>query len=128
MSQADGVKIERIKTPGLTSVNHALKGAKAMFAYRVAVRIRKNAKALAPVRTGYLKRSIKADKIAPGHWTVTVGAHYGRYVEYGTRYMHAQPYMTPAIEACKAELPAMWDVEFKKAMAKSGASGRTLVR
>jgi HK97 gp10 family phage protein len=50
----------------------------------------------APFRTGVLKSSIKKTKV--GLFTkVTVGAFYGIYVNYGTRYMHAQPFWEPAI-------------------------------
>lgn len=51
----------------------------------------------AAVDTGFLRSSIQARKIGPAHWRVTVGAEYGVYVEYGTRFMGAQPYFFPAI-------------------------------
>jgi HK97 gp10 family phage protein len=35
-----------------------------------------------------------------------VGAHYGAYVEYGTRYMAAQPYFRPAVEEAKRQFIA----------------------
>lgn len=50
--------------------------------------------------TGFLKRSIYAyseDNDLTG--VVTHGAHYGGYVEMGTRYMAAQPYLRPALKA-----------------------------
>jgi HK97 gp10 family phage protein len=64
------------------------------------------AKAAAPVRTGHLKNSIQATPRNIGgaagstnlYWEVNVGADYGIYVEYGTRYMGAQPYLGPAVE------------------------------
>lgn len=49
------------------------------------------------VDTGFLKNSIQAVKIGRSHWKVTVGAHYGLYVEYGTRFNRAQPFFFPAI-------------------------------
>lgn len=54
-------------------------------------------KARAPVDTGFLRNSIQAQKIGPAHWRVTVGAEYGLYVEYGTRFTNAQPYFFPTI-------------------------------
>jgi HK97 gp10 family phage protein len=60
------------------------------------------ARFLAPVDTGFLKSSIINRKVAPYHHKVRVGAHYGVYVEYGTRHMAAQPYFRPAIEMQKA--------------------------
>lgn len=53
----------------------------------------------APVDTGHLKRSIGlASDIASGGLSVRVkaNANYAPYVEFGTRYMYAQPYMRPA--------------------------------
>lgn len=35
---------------------------------------------------------------------VGVGANYGEYVEYGTRYMAAQPYFQPAVDSAGASL------------------------
>lgn len=51
----------------------------------------------AAIDTGFLRSSIQARKIGPAHWRVTVGAEYGIYVEFGTRFMGAQPYFFPAI-------------------------------
>jgi len=55
------------------------------------------AKQLAPVRTGYLRQSIYA-KVE--EWVAIVGAEapYALYVEFGTRYMAARPYLYPAIQ------------------------------
>lgn len=72
-------------------------------AEQVVKEIRDGARALAPVRTGNLKRSIKAHRYQYG-WVVEVGAPYGIYVEYGTRNMRAQPYLTPAFERAKRNL------------------------
>lgn len=49
----------------------------------------------APVATGNLRASIRAERVGPAHWQVVVGADYGIYVEMGTRYMAAQPYARP---------------------------------
>lgn len=58
----------------------------------------------APYDTGNLRRSIQLD-ITDGGMTaeVTATAHYAQYVEYGTRYMRAQPYMKPAFNAQKQQ-------------------------
>lgn len=54
--------------------------------------IAKGAQVRAPKRTGYLASSITDD----GAGTVTVGAYYGVYVNFGTRYMAAQPFFSQA--------------------------------
>ena len=57
----------------------------------------------APVRTGYLKSTIYA-KIK--EWVAEIGAEatYSFFVEFGTRYMQAQPYLYPAIQEFLPEL------------------------
>lgn len=56
----------------------------------------------APVDTGNLKRSIRLD-ISDGGLTAEseATAEYAPYVEWGTRYMEAQPYMRPAFNEQK---------------------------
>ena len=51
----------------------------------------------APVDTGFLKQHINLD-ITDGGMTAEVEptAEYAPYVEYGTRFMSAQPYLKPA--------------------------------
>ncbi|MDH5782059.1 MAG: hypothetical protein OEZ35_00110 [Candidatus Bathyarchaeota archaeon] len=55
------------------------------------------ARALCPVRTGYLRSTIYA-KIED--WILKVGAsaHYAGYVEFGTRYMEARRFLSRAVE------------------------------
>lgn len=68
--------------------------------------IRDSAKANAPVVTGYLKDSIESNSLAIGYEAeVTVGAEYGIYVEFGTRFMAAEPFLGPAFEEHWKELP-----------------------
>lgn len=45
-------------------------------------------------------------------FTVAAAANYAEYVEYGTRFMGAQPFLTPAFEAMQQELlAALSDLE-----------------
>ncbi|MEM3577576.1 MAG: HK97 gp10 family phage protein [Candidatus Bathyarchaeia archaeon] len=55
------------------------------------------AKQLVPVRTGYLRSTIYS-KIQ--EWIAEIGAEasYALFVEFGTRYMQACPYLYPAIQ------------------------------
>lgn len=57
----------------------------------------KNAQRLSPVDTGRLKGSIVAT-IDDLEGSTDVGAHYGGYVNNGTRFMSAQPFLTNAFE------------------------------
>ena len=55
-----------------------------------------------PVDTGTLKASIGLNVKDNGMTAeVEPTMHYAPYVEYGTRYMSAQPYVRPALEAQK---------------------------
>lgn len=81
------------------------------FAYNFARRSVKNIRALAPVRTGYMKSKVQWKRNAPYDFTVLVdgsvnletGAFYAIYVEYGTRNMAAQPFFRPGVAQAVAE-------------------------
>lgn len=57
----------------------------------------KNMQNIAPVDTGNMKRSITSE-FTDGGFTGTTGPHtdYAGYVEYGTRFQSAQPFVKPA--------------------------------
>lgn len=58
----------------------------------------------APVDTGNLKRSIDLNIIVGGMAArCDARAEYAAYVEYGTRFMDAQPYMKPAFDDQKEQ-------------------------
>lgn len=61
----------------------------------------------APVDTGYLRRSINMNLLEAG-LTGIVGptVDYASYVEYGTRFMSAQPYVRPAFNYQKVKFMA----------------------
>jgi HK97 gp10 family phage protein len=86
--------------------------------------IRDDAKAIVPVDTGSLRSSIRLQvRPRPTAHSISYGVsaggyvtnpksgkkvNYASFVEYGTRKMAAQPYMRPAIERHKEELPKMF--------------------
>lgn len=58
----------------------------------------------APVDTGYLRRSITMTIEGGGlEGHSTAGAEYGPYVEHGTRFNTAQPFMRPAFNVQKEQ-------------------------
>ncbi len=57
------------------------------------------AQGLVPVRTGALKASIAATLTEMYAASVSADAGHAIYVEYGTRFMAAQPFLLPAAEA-----------------------------
>lgn len=73
-----------------------------------ALAIEGDAKQLAPVDTGNLRGSIKMVDAVPmdGKAEVVVGAEYGLYVERGTRYSRAQPFLGPAVQRHRAAFEA----------------------
>ena len=66
---------------------------------KVANDVLKDAQDKAPVKTGYLKNSghIEAGDDKYSRYVV-FSASYSIFVEFGTRFMHAQPFLTPAVE------------------------------
>lgn len=66
-----------------------------------------NAKAVVPVDTGTLKRSIRAKMVSQTQAIVAAQRDYAIYVEYGHRkrnhrgFVAARPYMRPAAEKAK---------------------------
>lgn len=55
-----------------------------------------------PVDTSNLKKSIKG-QLKGLSYEVEASANYAGYVEYGTRFMEAQPYMEPAYRSAKTK-------------------------
>lgn len=55
------------------------------------------AQKIVPVRTGYLRSKIYA---VIQQWVINVGADttYAYFIEFGTRYMRAQPYLWPSLQ------------------------------
>lgn len=68
------------------------------------LRVERNAKRYCPVDTGHLRASIthSIGLDSEGVFgTVGTDVHYARFVEFGTRYMDAQPFLRPALAATR---------------------------
>lgn len=92
----------RIKWDGMDTICGHLQESINMDAVKTCVKfhggeMQETAQICCPVRTGFLKDSIELD-ITDGGLTAIVEpyADYAGYVEYGTRFMGAQPYIRPA--------------------------------
>jgi HK97 gp10 family phage protein len=72
-----------------------------------------------PVKSGHLKSSIYA-KVR--EWVVQIGAEatYALYVELGTRYMRARPYLWPAIQEYLPQLKQIIREAIEAAKAEAG--------
>ena len=86
---------------------------------RWAADVKALARRIVPVRTGHLRSSIYA-KIQ--EWTAEIGAEatYAMYVEFGTRYMRAQPYLFPAIQEHLPRLEAIISDAIEAAKQEAG--------
>lgn len=71
---------------------------------QAALRAERVAKRRAPWKTGRLRTSITAQPLKPGVWVVKTNVTYASYVEFGTRYMAAQPFMRPALGEARQTL------------------------
>ncbi|GAB2959000.1 hypothetical protein GCM10027048_27740 [Hymenobacter coalescens] len=66
---------------------------------QTALQVESDAKGFAPVDTGRLRSSIKADISASGlSATVSTNVSYAVFQEFGSRYQAAQPFLGPAFE------------------------------
>ena len=98
-----------IKFEGIAKLNKGLKKRMDMSAVKDTVKLngsemQKKAQRNAQVDTGNLKNNIGLE-ISDGGMTATVEptAEYAPYVELGTRFMEAQPFLKPAFEEQKKQ-------------------------
>lgn len=93
----------RGKSSGFRWTNRAeLDAAAARAVLIAALTVERKAKELCPRMTGNLANSIHTEgpHKSGGEVYATVGTsvEYAPYVEFGTRFMHARPYLGPAVE------------------------------
>jgi HK97 gp10 family phage protein len=81
--------------------------------------VKAEAMQLVPVRTGYLRSTIYS---RVQEWVVEVGAEaaYTLFVELGTRYMQAHPYLQPAIQAYLPQLESVLIAAIEQAKVEAG--------
>ena len=81
--------------------------------------VKAEAMRLVPIRTGYLRITIYA---TIRDWVAEIGADaaYALFVELGTKYMRAQPYLYPAIQAYLPELESVVIAAIEQAKAEAG--------
>lgn len=86
---------------------------------RWAADVKALARRIVPVRTGHLRSSIYA-RIQ--EWVAEIGAEatYAMFVEFGTRYMRAQPYLFPAIQEHLPHLEAIISDAIEAAKQEAG--------
>jgi HK97 gp10 family phage protein len=74
---------------------------------------------LVPVKTGYLRSTIYA---VVKDWLVSIGADatYAYFVEAGTRYMQAKPYLFPALQQYLPQLEQIIIAAIQSAKVEAG--------
>lgn len=86
----------------LEGASHSIRVAANRVADEEAPKIVERAREIVPVRTGRLRNSIYWRKTGFLGFEVGATMPYAGFVEYGTRYMRARPYLRPAM---KEKLP-----------------------
>lgn len=86
---------------GMASITKTFRSNVNAMAYNYAQRVESGAKRRVHVITGYLRDSIKRERLSTGVHRVTVHAHYGVYEEYGTRHRPPHPFFRPAVDDAK---------------------------
>lgn len=88
---------------GARNMVHVVRRNAGSLAYNYAQRVESGSKRRVHVITGNLKRSIRRQKIGKYHHEVIVGAYYGVYENYGTRYRPPHPFWEPSIRAARRQ-------------------------
>jgi HK97 gp10 family phage protein len=91
------VGLDRVRD-ALTNAPHTIRVAANRVADEEIPKIVTRARELAPVRTGRLRNSVYWRKTGFLGYEVGARVFYAGFVEFGTRFMRARPYLRPAIE------------------------------
>ena len=89
----------------IPAVRAAVQAKAGLVIAKAAHDIEAQAKTRAPVDTGLLKNSIRAEGDGTS-WQVVSPVAYSVYQEFGTRHTPARPYMLPALELVRPSLIA----------------------
>ena len=93
----------------------------------VAEAVKEEAKTVCPVRTGYLRSKMFYRTKGVMAWTVGNEASYAVYVEFGTRFMLAQPYLRPAAIYGESVLAREAEKELKLWLREIGLEASSLI-
>lgn len=76
---------------------------------RAAEEIEREAKKVppSPYLTGTNRRSIIRALLAKDTWIIATTSGYGFFLEFGTKFMRAQPFLRPAFEAVRGRVDAI---------------------
>jgi HK97 gp10 family phage protein len=97
------IGLDRIRE-GLAEAPHELRVVANRIVDEGMSKVTGRAKEIVPVRTGRLRNSIYQKKTGFLGWEVGASMFYAGFVEFGTRYMRARPYLRPAVEEKMPEI------------------------
>jgi HK97 gp10 family phage protein len=107
--------VTHLDTRRLDQIIANLDGKASEIVRTTAFEVEQKAKMLAPVKTGALKGSLKAEEHGgPLSWWVHDGMEYGLFNELGTSRMAAHPFMVPAVEGVRAKWIERWRELFSR--------------
>lgn len=75
-------------------------------------------KSKAPVDTGFLKANISGHVTGKSNAVITSSAYYSGFVNFGTRYMDAQPYFSDGIDYIMGRIQSIFQQQVVAAMRK----------
>lgn len=77
------------------------------LALEAANRAQQNIRTVGAVDTGFMVNTTAARRLKPLLWSVGTAAHYGVFIEYGTRYVSPRPWLGPAMATSRRILRAL---------------------
>ena len=82
----------------------------AKLAMDTAARAALNIRAVGAIDTSYMVNTTAARRLEGGSrfsWTIGTAAFYGVFIEFGTRFMGARPWLTPAMVWARSQMEAV---------------------
>lgn len=67
-----------------------------------------NIRDVGAIDTGFMVNTTRARRMRPLLWSIGTAAHYGVFIEHGTRYVSPRPWLMPAMEQARARLAQLF--------------------
>jgi HK97 gp10 family phage protein len=77
---------------------------------------KQNIRQVGAIDTSFMINTTKARRISDRLWSLGTAAFYGIYVEFGTRYMPARPWLVPAVNRVRERIGTVLREQFRKQM------------
>lgn len=70
-------------------------------------RAQMNIREVGAIDTSFMINTTRARQIGERLWSIGTAAYYGIFIEYGTRFMAARPWLTPAMNWARGQMDAV---------------------